>query len=66
MDLLIKVHLNDPSSMTLEDINDEVSTFMFEGHDTTSSAIEWALYCVARDRRIYKKIKDEINEELGI
>jgi cytochrome P450 len=52
--------------MTLEDINDEVSTFMFEGHDTTSSAIEWALYCVARDRRIYKKIKDEINEELGI
>jgi cytochrome P450 len=66
LDLLLKVHLENPSSLSLSDINDEVNTFMFEGHDTTSAAIEWACYCIARNPDVQKKIQNELNEELGL
>ena len=65
MDILLKVNLESPSSLTLDDINDEVNTFMFAGHDTTSAAIEWACYCIARHPSVQEKIDVELNEIIG-
>lgn len=36
IDLLIESHLQDPQSVSLESVQKEVGTFMFEGHDTTA------------------------------
>lgn len=47
------------------DIRDEVNTFIFEGHDTTSSAVSFALYCIAGDKEVQQKIVKEIHEVIG-
>ncbi len=65
MDLLLKVHLENPSSLSLSDINDEVNTFIAAGHDTTAAAVQWASYLIARHSDVQKKIQEELNERIG-
>ncbi|KAL7646997.1 UNVERIFIED_CONTAM: hypothetical protein RMT77_002254 [Armadillidium vulgare] len=43
-----------------EDIQEEVDTFMFEGHDTTAASLNWTLYLLGR----HPKIQDKVYEEL--
>jgi len=38
LDMLLKVKHEDPT-ITFADIQEEVDTFMFEGHDTTAAAV---------------------------
>ncbi|XP_076327236.1 cytochrome P450 4c3-like isoform X1 [Tachypleus tridentatus] len=64
LDLLINYHLND-SSLTIEDIRDEVDTFMFEGHDTTAMGISWTLYLIGLDPVVQKKVQDELDSIFG-
>ncbi|XP_076327890.1 cytochrome P450 4C1-like isoform X2 [Tachypleus tridentatus] len=64
LDLMINHHLNDPS-LTLEDIREEVDTFMFEGHDTTAMGISWTLYLIGLDSFVQKKIQDELDSVFG-
>ncbi|XP_050514474.1 cytochrome P450 4d2-like [Diabrotica virgifera virgifera] len=48
-----------------EDIRAEVDTFMFEGHDTTSSGIAYTLYALAENPDVQKKLYNEIVDTLG-
>ncbi|GIX83082.1 cytochrome P450 4C1, partial [Caerostris extrusa] len=59
MDLLLDMHLNG-QQLTEKDIQEEVDTFMFEGHDTTAMGIIFALYCIG----LYPKIQERIHDEL--
>lgn len=43
----------------------EVDTFMFEGHDTTTSAISWFLYCMALNPEHQDRCREEVREILG-
>ncbi|XP_071828994.1 cytochrome P450 4V2-like isoform X6 [Apostichopus japonicus] len=60
LDLLLEVHEQDPS-FTLEDIREEVDTFMFEGHDTTASGTSWTLFLLGHHPEIQKKVQEELD-----
>lgn len=64
LDLLIKASENG-AVLSKEDIREEVDTFMFEGHDTTSAAISWALFLLGGHPDIQKKAMDEVDGIAG-
>ncbi|XP_037933935.1 probable cytochrome P450 4d14 [Teleopsis dalmanni] len=55
----------DGKPLTNADIREEVDTFMFEGHDTTTSGISYTCYLIARHPEIQQKLFDEIREVIG-
>lgn len=64
LDLLLQSTI-DGIPLTNMDIREEVDTFMFEGHDTTTSGISFCLYNIALNPEVQKKILEEINIELA-
>lgn len=64
LDILLQSTV-DGQPLTNADIREEVDTFMFEGHDTTTSGISFALYCIAKHPEVQQKIVQEIQEVLG-
>ncbi|XP_058443129.1 cytochrome P450 4c3-like [Malaya genurostris] len=60
LDLLIEAS-QDGTVLSNEDIREEVDTFMFEGHDTTSAAISWILLLLGAEPTIQDRIVEEID-----
>lgn len=65
LDLLLHQHLRDPHTMSLDDVREEVDTFMFAGHDTTAMAISWTLYMLGLHEDIQARARDEIDQVLS-
>ncbi|GJQ86414.1 hypothetical protein Trydic_g10323 [Trypoxylus dichotomus] len=59
LDLLLDYSMTDPE-FTEEHIREEVDTFMFEGHDTTATAITFALENLARNPDVQRKAYEEV------
>ncbi|CAD7090292.1 unnamed protein product [Hermetia illucens] len=59
LDMLLNSTVNG-RPLSNSDIREEVDTFMFEGHDTTTSGIAFALYQLSQ----HKDIQDRLYEEL--
>ena len=64
LDMLLKAK-HDDSSITFEDIQEEVDTFMFEGHDTTTSATSWACHLIGSHPIVQRKLHQEIDNVFG-
>ncbi|XP_062562700.1 cytochrome P450 4C1-like isoform X2 [Armigeres subalbatus] len=64
LDLLLNVTV-DGKPLSDVDIREEVDTFMFEGHDTTTSGISFTIYQLALNPHVQDKIYDEIVAILG-
>ncbi|CAJ0586773.1 unnamed protein product, partial [Mesorhabditis spiculigera] len=64
LDLLL-TNQADGGGLTDVDIREEVDTFMFEGHDTTSASMGWTLWCVAHQQDVQKKIHAELDTVFG-
>ncbi|KAI1305949.1 Cytochrome P450 4V2 [Halotydeus destructor] len=62
MDTLICQHLKDGGSFTMKNIQEEVDTFMFEGHDTTAWAVTWCTYLIGLDESVQEKLHQELDD----
>ncbi|KFB40666.1 AGAP001861-PA-like protein [Anopheles sinensis] len=64
LDLLLNVTVEGKPLSNL-DIREEVDTFMFEGHDTTTSGISFTIYELARNPDVQERVYEEIVAILG-
>ena len=64
LDVLLESTI-DGMPLTDEQIRDEVNTFMFEGHDTTTSATSLCLYLLSRHEDIQQKLFEEVRAHFG-
>ena len=64
MDILLSARDSDGEGLTDLEIRNEVDTFLFEGHDTTSSSLTWVLYLMAKHPQHQKKVQQEIDDLL--
>ncbi|KAH8273663.1 hypothetical protein KR018_007557 [Drosophila ironensis] len=55
----------DGRPLTRQEIYEEVSTFMFEGHDTTTSGVAFGVYLLSRHPEIQQKLYNEQCEIMG-
>lgn len=64
LDILLHSQI-DGKSLSDSDIREEVDTFMFEGHDTTTSGITFCLYNLAMHPEVQEKCYREICDVIG-
>lgn len=63
LDLLLETREQDTdNTLTDIDIREEVDTFMFEGHDTTTAAITWTLFLLGLHPRIQEDVYTELDQ----
>ncbi|XP_046361407.2 cytochrome P450 4B1-like [Haliotis rufescens] len=65
LDILLSARDDAGQGLTDQEIRDEVDTFMFEGHDTTSSAISWCLYTLAKYPAEQQKVLQDVQQAVG-
>jgi len=63
LDLLLE--MVDKGTLTLQDVREEVDTFMFEGHDTTSAGMNWALQMLGSHPEYQAKVHQELDQVFG-
>ncbi|CAB3398790.1 unnamed protein product [Caenorhabditis bovis] len=63
LDLLLS--MKEANVLTDEDIRQEVDTFMFAGHDTTTSSLSWACWQLAHHQTIQQKVYEELLDVFG-
>ncbi|XP_021041574.1 cytochrome P450 4F6 isoform X2 [Mus caroli] len=64
IDVLLMAEDEHGKGLSNEDIRAEADTFMFGGHDTTTSALSWILYNLARHPEYQERCRQEVEELL--
>lgn len=64
LDLLLQSTI-DGRPLTDLELREEVDTFMFEGHDTTTSAISFLFHSLAHNPHVQQKVFDEVRRIIG-
>eukprot|EP00117_Sycon_ciliatum_P048497 scpid67987/ scgid2886/ Leukotriene-B(4) omega-hydroxylase 1; CYPIVF2; Cytochrome P450 4F2; Cytochrome P450-LTB-omega; Leukotriene-B(4) 20-monooxygenase 1 len=64
LDVLVTVKDEDGKGLTDEEIREQVDTFLFRGHDTTASALQWTIYYLSLHEDIQEKCRQEVQSVL--
>ncbi|KAK7506002.1 hypothetical protein BaRGS_00002724, partial [Batillaria attramentaria] len=65
LDILLTARDENGEGLTPSEIRDEVDTFLLAGHDTTTSAISWAMFSLAEHPEIQATCQAEVDELLA-
>ncbi|XP_070683845.1 cytochrome P450 4V8 [Pempheris klunzingeri] len=65
LDMLLMATDEDGNRMSHEDIQEEVDTFMFRGHDTTAASMNWTLHLLGSHPEVLSKVQQELQEVFG-
>jgi cytochrome P450 len=64
LDLLVEAAAADPP-IPASEVRDELVAFLVAGHETTASALTWALWLLAGDAEVQGEVARELDEVLG-
>ena len=56
---------SDNGGMELESMIDDFVTFFIAGQETTANTLSFCFMELARNPKVYQKLKEEINQEIG-
>lgn len=62
LDMLMNATDENGNRLTIDDLQEEVDTFMFAGHDTNATAMIWTLYLLGQHPEVQKKLQQEVDE----
>ncbi|KAF7659577.1 hypothetical protein LDENG_00296380 [Lucifuga dentata] len=65
LNLLLKTTYEDGTKMSHQDIQEEVDTFMFRGHDTTAASMNWTLHLLGSHPEVHNKVQQELQAVFG-
>jgi cytochrome P450 len=65
LDLLLTVRDEHGQPLTDADIREEVDTFQFRGHDTTSAGVSYTLLCLGAHPEVQRRAQEEVDAALG-
>ncbi|WP_254174434.1 cytochrome P450 [Planktothrix pseudagardhii] len=60
LNLMIAARDEDGNPMTDQELRDELLTFLFAGHETTATAMSWALYWIHCQPEVHEKLRSEL------
>jgi cytochrome P450 len=64
LSMLVQARDEDGEPMTREELRDELMTLLVAGHETTATALAWALEQLARHPGVVSELEDGGNEEM--
>ena len=62
LDMLINSETENGGKLSVQDLREEVDTFMFAGHDTNATSLIWTLYLLGQNIKEQNKLIEEIDE----
>eukprot|EP00004_Rigifila_ramosa_P020745 TRINITY_DN541_c0_g2_i2.p1 TRINITY_DN541_c0_g2~~TRINITY_DN541_c0_g2_i2.p1 ORF type:complete len:551 (+),score=168.96 TRINITY_DN541_c0_g2_i2:1045-2697(+) len=65
LDILLGAKDETGKKLTFKEMRDEIDTFMFEGHDTTSCGLMWTLWLLGKHPEYQKQVQTELDEHFG-
>ncbi|XP_076585043.1 cytochrome P450 4V8 [Chaetodon auriga] len=65
LDMLLNTTDENGNRMSHRDIQEEVDTFMFRGHDTTAASMNWILHLLGSHPEAHRKVQQELQEVFG-
>ena len=62
---LLRAQDDDGSSMTPQQLRDELMTMLLAGHETTAVALSWTWFLLAENREVEVRVHEEVDRVLG-
>lgn len=62
---MLSLHLENPQDWPLQAVRDECMTTFMAGHETTAATLTWWLWCMASNRHIQSRAREEVQAQLG-